>query len=123
GGTARPSCSDRVLKPEPCTDQALLEPRQQIGGDVAGIGAAREAEAAEETEAPALRLDDAQPHRLAVALAHHAAQIADAVDEAELERAPAGEDLAAEDHTLLGLELGAAARPGAAAPRRSRSSR
>src|SRR5262249_44427916 len=54
-------------------------------------------------------LDQPEPPPLAEALPHDAAEIADSVDQAKLERAPAGEDLAAEEHALLAAELHVAA--------------
>jgi len=49
-------------------DQALLQPCQQLAGDIGDIGPPRHAEAPER-EAPPVRLDRAQPDGLAIALA------------------------------------------------------
>ncbi len=66
--------------------QALLDGGDEIGGDLAGQAGERRRRAAETAGASEKRrfsrLDEAQPHLVAEAGAHDAAQIADAVDEA-----------------------------------------
>src|SRR5581483_3470097 len=82
--------------------------RLQAGEQIARPVAVDQAQAA----APAAPLGRhrAQPHALAVARAQRLADLAQPVDQAELERAPAEPGLAAEQLGLVGLQLGAAAR-------------
>src|SRR5262249_42882267 len=58
---------------------------------------------------PGRRGDHAECHLFAEARAHDRAQIAEAVDEAEFEGAPAGPELAAEQRLVIPFQAGAAA--------------
>src|SRR5690606_34697156 len=101
----------RPSEPEAVPEEPLLDGGDEPVGPDPGVGHAirrRDAEAA--AQPAAARLDHLEPHLVAEAVARHRAQIADAVDQAELERLAAGPERAAEQLLLGALEPLAAAR-------------
>src|SRR5262249_27666529 len=92
-------------EPEAGPDQPLLPPGDELEWVVP-----RAAERQRRQPAAPFASDELQRHLVAEARAHHPAQVADAVDEALLERAPTGEDVAVEELVLAAAELCAAAR-------------
>src|SRR5258708_32634387 len=110
----------RAVKPAATSSEAETAPEQPFfdGGDEVADefgGRTREIRplpglpGQAEREAPALAIDETKPHLVAEARPHDAAQLADAVDQAEAESAPPGEDIAVEQRRLLALELAAPA--------------
>src|SRR5581483_1801749 len=84
--------------------QALLD-----GGDGRGPELFEAGAEAEPAEQAALGRDQRQVDLLAVALLQHGAQLAQRIDQAELEAAPAGPEFAREQSRFVGLQLAGAA--------------